>query len=91
MANTQKAEATAENFTFKFNDDEYEVYYEDLSDLELLEYFSDGMIAQGLKVLLGEEQYQAFKDNNRNARGRVPAETAGDFIEALYIASGLKN
>jgi len=96
MANTekakaQKAEAQEETFKFDFNGAEYEVYFEDLQDLELLEYFAEGMVPQGLKVLLGDEQYQAFKDNNRNARGRVPAEVAGQFIDALYEAGGLKN
>lgn len=89
--NTQKAEALNETFTFEFNEDTYEVYNEDLADLELLEYFSEGMIPKGLKVLLGDEQYEAFKNNNRNARGRVPAEIAGEFIDALYKAAGLKN
>lgn len=91
MANTQKAEANNEKFEFEFNGEKYEVYTEDLSDLEVLEYFSAGNVPQGLIVLIGQEDYDRFKDTNRNARGRIPADVAGKFLEALYEAAGLGN
>jgi hypothetical protein len=59
----------------------YFISGEALDDLELLETFNDGNFAKALQMLLGPEGWQAYKDNNRNERGRVTASGAAEFLE----------
>lgn len=59
----------------------YLIEGEALDDLELLETFNDGNFAKALQMLLGPEGWQAYKDNNRGANGRVTASGAAEFLE----------
>jgi hypothetical protein len=67
---------------------EYFIAGENLDDAELLEYFTDQNFVGALRIMLGPEQWAAYKENARLASGRVTASGAAEFLE--YVLQEVK-
>jgi len=66
--------------TVEWNGHEYTIAGEALDDAELLEYFTDENFIGALRLMLGDAQWRAYKDNERNEAGRVTASGASEFL-----------
>lgn len=88
-----KAEATgdAQPVSFVFDGETYTIDADAADDLELMEYIEDEKYILALRGYLGAEQWRRFKDGHRNEKGRVTAERAGEFLQALTEAIGSGN
>lgn len=62
---------------------EYLIAGENLDDAELLEYFTDDNYIGALRIMLGAEGWAAYKENSRNANGKVTASGAAEFLEHI--------
>lgn len=62
---------------------EYVVAGENLDDAELLEYFTDENFVGALRIMLGAAGWAAYKENARNAEGRVTASGAAEFLNHI--------
>lgn len=91
MTNKNKARALSEDTTFEFNGTEYTVLAGALDDVEVFEMFEDEKYMGAVKRMLGEEEFSAFKDNNRNEAGRVPMQVFSDFVEVMFKELNLGN
>ena len=92
MANSNaKARALKGNAKFTFKDHEYEVQAEALDDIEVFELFEDEKYMTAVKKVLGKEEFETFKDNNRNEQGRVSMEVFTEFVETMFEALNLGN
>jgi hypothetical protein len=59
---------------------EYFIAGENLDDAELLEYFTDENFIGALRIMLGREQWNAYKERSRLESGRVTASGAAEFL-----------
>jgi hypothetical protein len=59
---------------------EYVIEGEAMDDAELLEYFTDQNFIGALRIMLGPQQWLAYKDNARLENGRVTASGAAEFL-----------
>lgn len=89
--NQQKMRALGGKQTFKFNEEEYTVDGQALDDVEVFEMFEEDKFMSAVKKILGAEEFNRFKDNNRNENGRVPMEVFGEFVEAMFSEFNLGN
>ena len=66
------------------------VVVDDVELIELLDEMQTNAIVlpRVVRMMLGDAQYAAFKDANRNDRGRVPVEVLGEFFEAADATVG---
>jgi hypothetical protein len=62
---------------------EYLIAAENLDDAELLEYFTDENFIGALRIMLGREQWLAYKEHARLENGRVTASGAADFLNHI--------
>lgn len=62
---------------------EYLIEAENLDDAELLEYFTDDNFIGALRIMLGREQWNAYKEHSRLASGRVTASGAAEFLNHI--------
>lgn len=62
---------------------EYVIIGENLDDAELLEYFTDENPIGALRIMLGREQWAAYKENARLESGRVTASGAAEFLNHI--------
>jgi hypothetical protein len=76
-----KADVTGpKDVTVEWNDHEYTIAGEALDDAELLEFFTDENFIGALRLLLGDKQWKAYKEHERNEAGRVTASGAAEFL-----------
>jgi sulfur carrier protein ThiS len=88
-----KAEARDESVAVEFNGQTYELDNELFNDVEILEMIGDMeenplLLPKLVRTILGPEQWAAFKDANRNEKGRVPGERLNELFEAMDAAVG---
>lgn len=88
MSNTQKQEVERKDATFEFGGRTYTVDADAIDNLELFEFIEEEKYLSAAKGFLGKEQWDAFKDDHRNEKGRVPMEPVEGFLEALMGAVG---
>jgi hypothetical protein len=62
---------------------EYLIAAENLDDAELLEYFTDENFIGALRIMLGREQWLAYKEHARLENGRVTASGAAEFLNHI--------
>lgn len=80
----EKEEIKKDLVTFSFNDVEYTVDKNKISeDLDILEAFEEGKIITPMKMLLGLKQWNAFREKEK-----PNAEKLGKFAEALFEKLG---
>ncbi len=60
---------------------DYLIAGESLDDAELLEYFTDQNFVGALRIMLGQDGWASYKENTRNASGRVKASEASEFLQ----------
>jgi hypothetical protein len=61
----------------------YLIAGENLDDAELLEYFTDENFIGALRIMLGRDQWNAYKDAARLENGRVTASGAAEFLNHI--------
>lgn len=83
-----KAEAKRQSIDFSFGGVEYSITREDADDVELYELVEEGKYILATRGYLGQEQWDRFKDANRNAAGKVSMQTFNDFLDAAMEAIG---
>ena len=81
---TAKADVAATKSAFDWRGTEYTVDPELIDDLEFFEALETNMFATAVRKMLGE-QYDKFKDQVREAEGRVSLDTTKAFLEE-YMA-----
>jgi hypothetical protein len=62
---------------------EYLIAAENLDDAELLEYFTDENFVGALRIMLGRDQWNAYKESARLDSGRVTASGAAEFLNHI--------
>ena len=67
--------------TVEWNGHDYVISPENMDDVEVLEYFTDENFVGALRLILGADQWQSYKDNERNESGRVTASGASEFLD----------
>lgn len=81
----------AQSIDFEWGGHTYTVPAEAFDDVEILELLEDEKNLSVVRQILGSDQWSEWKDRNRNAAGRVPAEPLGEFLGALFEAVGQGN
>lgn len=89
-----RAEAEGRPVHVDFNGSTYTIDREHVDDVELMEKIAE--MAEGASYLLpvvvhkmlGDEQWSAFKDANRNDAGRVPSSALESLFDALNSSLG---
>lgn len=64
---------------------EYFIAGENLDDAELLEFFTDENFIGALRIMLGREQWLAYKESARLDTGRVTASGAAEFLNHILM------
>ena len=80
----------AQDIAFEWGGYTYTIPAEAFDDVEILELLEDEKHLLVVRQILGS-QWGEWKDRNRNASGRVPAEPLVEFLEALFAAVGQGN
>ena len=88
-----KAEAKGEDLVVSYNGVDYTIDRDVVDDVEFFELVAEMdskpyMLTKVVETLLGAEQYAAFKDANRNDRGRVPIDCLAEFFNAADAMAG---
>lgn len=92
----RRAEADAEGngpkfYELDFDGQHYVIESEAANDLELYEHLENEHYLQALRGFLGDDQWQQFKESQRNDAGRVPMDRFEDFLNACMEAIGAGN
>lgn len=86
---TAKQDVENQSIDVDWHGHTYVIETELVNDLEVLEAFEQNYLATGLRRMLGDDQYQAFKDNERNDGGRISLDSVNEFLEQVQkVASG---
>jgi hypothetical protein len=88
-----KAEAKGEDITFDHDEVTYTIERDVVDDVEVLELIGDMtenpiLLPKVVHTMLGPDQWAAFKDAHRNAKGRVPSDELNRLFETLDNAVG---
>ena len=88
-----KAEALAESLTVTYNGVDYVIERAVVDDVEFFELIAEMdskpyMLTKIVAMLLGPEQYAAFKDANRDDAGRVSIDRLAEFFQAADTVAG---
>lgn len=81
----------AQDIDFEWGGHTYTIPAEAFDDVEILELLEDEKNLSVVRQILGPVQWGEWKDRNRTATGRVPAEPLVEFLEALFGAAGQGN
>jgi|SRR5690625_371960 len=84
---TASQDSVPETVKVVYNGEEYLIETAAVNDLETLEAFENNMLATGLVRMLGEEQYEKFKDAARDEKGRVSIDVVSDFFANVQNAA----
>lgn len=92
-AKAAKAEAKGEDIAFDHDGVTYTIERDVMDDVEILELIGDMttnpiLLPKVVRTMLGTDQWAAFKDAHRNAKGRVPSDELMGLFEALDDAAG---
>lgn len=87
-----KAEAAASegeshainDVTFEYEGHTYVIDGGFVDDLEILEHLEDEENIKALRKILGVKQWNAWKDRNRDDKGRVPSGPVLPFLKKLF-------
>ena len=77
---TAKADVVATKSTFEWRGTEYTVDPDLIDDLEFFEALENNQFATAVRMMLGD-QYRQFKDQVKEAEGRVSLATTQAFLE----------
>ena len=80
----------AQDIAFEWGGYTYTIPAEAFDDVEILELLEEEKNLLVVRRILGT-QWAEWKDRNRTASGRVPAEPLTEFLEALFAAVGQGN
>jgi hypothetical protein len=88
-----KAEAKGEDIAFDHDGVTYTIERDVVDDVEILELIGDMttnpiLLPKVVRTMLGPDQWAAFKDSHRNAKGRVPSDELRGLFEAIDDAAG---
>lgn len=83
-----KAEAQGKDIRVDFNGATYTISRDNADDVELYELVEGEKYVLALAGYLGDQQWQRFKDANRNAAGKVTMGVFNDFLDAAMAAIG---
>ena len=88
-----KAEATGGSIAVDFKGQRYTIdadVFEDVEVIELLGDMQDNhmLLPRAVRTILGAEQWAAFKEANRNEKGRIPVDLVGELFEVMDAAVG---
>lgn len=93
-----KAEAEAatpdgveEPTIFEWRGQTYSIDPEMKDDVEILEDFEDGHNVRALRRVLGQKQWDEFKNANRGPNGRVKSSLTDEFLTELLEVLGQGN
>jgi hypothetical protein len=78
---TAKSDVVATKSAFNWRGTEYTVDPDLVDDLEFFEVLEMNHYATAVRKMLGDEQYDRFKDQVREAEGRVSMATTQVFLE----------
>src|SRR4051794_41085285 len=83
-----KAEARGESVVVEHNGATYHVDRENADNLELMEFTEDQKYISAIRGYLGVDQWSAWKDANRDEKGRVRSADFESFLQAVMDAIG---
>lgn len=72
-----------ETSSIEFEGEIYTWDRDDMDDLDLLQLFAAGDVANATRWLLGDEQWQRFRESIMTKKGRVPMSKAKKFLELV--------
>lgn len=75
-------EAESTLVLFEYDGEEYSFDSDAMNDVEILESFEDGKVVQPIRKLLGQKQWDKFKESPRTA------EDLAEFAEAMFESLG---
>lgn len=78
---TARSEVIGNKTEFDWKGTTYTVDPDLLDDLEFFEALEDNQIASAVRKMLGVDQYTTFKDQVKEAEGRVSLETTSQFLK----------
>lgn len=88
---TAKDDVAPELRVFNWRGTDYEVDTDRIDDLEFIEKLEQNLFASALTMMLGQEQYVTFKDQVKEAEGRVSMMTTKTFLEEYMEFAGRGN
>lgn len=88
---TAKDDVAPEVRVFNWRGTDYDVDTDRIDDLEFLEKLERNLFASSLTMMLGEEQYEKFKAQVKEAEGRVSMQTTKTFLEEYMEFAGRGN
>jgi hypothetical protein len=83
-----KAEARGDVITVEHNGTTYHIDRENADNLELMEFTEDGKYISAIRGYLGVDQWSAWKEANRDEKGRVRSADFESFLNAVMRAIG---
>lgn len=83
-----KAEARLDAIEFEHNGHTYRVDRDNADNLELMEFTEDRKYISAIRGYLGEDQWAAWKDANRDEKGRVRSADFESFLQSVMDAIG---
>lgn len=85
---TAKDDAKGDGTVVEFNGAEYTIAEAAMDNIEVMEFVEEEKYLKAIKLIIGEAQWQAFKDGNRDVHGRVTSSVFTDFIEKVFAHLG---
>lgn len=85
---TSKKEANGEDTVVEYNGVEYTIAANALNNVELAEYMEEEKFFAAVKLVLGKDQWTAWKDSVRDDEGIVSVEDFQNFIEVVFGNTG---
>ena len=83
-----KAEARGDVITVEHNGETYQIDRENADNLELMEFTEDGKYISAIRGYLGLDQWSAWKEANRDDKGRVRSADFESFLQSVMDAIG---
>lgn len=85
QADAAEGESHAINdVTFEYEGETYVIDGGFVDDLEILEHLEDEENIKALRKILGKQQWNDWKDRNRNDKGRIPSAPVIPFLRKLF-------
>lgn len=83
-----KAEALGQYIEVEHNGITYQIDRDNADNLELMEFIEDQQYIKATRGYIGDDQWQKFKDANRDEKGRVRSSDFEPFLQAVMDAIG---
>ncbi len=82
---SEQEQPRIKTLVYTFEGTSYTIRKDAVEDLEVLEWIEDEKIIKALKRILGDEQWEKFKDSQRDERtGAVGVEKLEGFVNGLF-------